>query len=80
MNDRESVRCPFCGAEPGQACAFWTDSGKPWMVLEDGVERRVVHAARYALTLPSNDRQEFWETAVEKYLATELAALGEEQP
>lgn len=37
--------------------------------------RRVVHAARYAETLPPGDRGAFWSTAVEKYLATKLAAI-----
>ena len=74
--DRESVPCPFCGAAIGEPCDF--PSGEPWIVVENGVERRTVHAARYAKTLPEADVAAFWETAVETYLSTELAALGEQ--
>lgn len=73
--NRETVFCPHCGAEPGQPCIF-VDT-PPWTVVEDGEERRVVHAARYAQTLTEDERQKFWEGAVDKYLSEQLAALKE---
>jgi hypothetical protein len=46
------------------------------MVVEDGISRRVVHAARYAELLPANERAAFWEGAVERYMAGELALMN----
>ncbi len=72
--DREAVRCPHCGANPDEACDF--PNGGPWTVVENGVERRVVHAVRYAQTLPQDERAEFWATATERYMSEQLAALS----
>lgn len=74
MTDRESVHCTVCGAEPGEACEF--PGGPAPMVVEDGISRRVVHAARYAELLPANERAAFWEGAVERYMAGELALMN----
>jgi hypothetical protein len=46
------------------------------MVNDNGVRRRVVHAARYAETLPKEERAAFWEGAVQRYMATELALMS----
>jgi len=70
---RETVDCPVCGSKAGDPCDFL--GAEPWMTKEDGEERRVVHAGRYALTLPADEQATFWETAVEGYLAKELTAL-----
>lgn len=75
MTDRESIGCTVCGAEPGQACEF--PDGPAPMVNDNGVLRRVVHAARYAATLPKEERAAFWENAVERYVSTELALMNE---
>lgn len=73
--DRESVGCTVCGATPGDPCDF---NGSPApMVNDDGVQRRSVHAARYAESLPPEARNAFWETAVESYLTKELALIAE---
>jgi len=71
--NRETVPCPHCVADPGEPCVF--PEGEPWTVVEDGIERRTVHAGRYALTLAPEDRRAFWSTALDKYLSDELAAL-----
>jgi hypothetical protein len=76
VSDREFVACSFCGSQPGQPCIF--PEGEPWTVIEDGVPRRTVHAARYAQTLPAKQRAAFWETAVGDYISRELAALDGE--
>jgi hypothetical protein len=70
---REFVACPFCGSEPGQACIF--PEREPWTVIENGMPRRTVHAARYAETLSADERPAFWENAVGEYIAHELEAL-----
>lgn len=74
--NRETVNCRVCGAAAGEPCYF--DGQPPGTVVENGVERRAVHAARYARTLPQGERAAFWETAVERYLAERLAALPAE--
>jgi len=75
--DRETVPCSWCRAQVGEPCYF--GDSPPWTVVEDGEERRVVHAARYARTLPEDARQEFWRNGVDRYLSEQLAALpGEE--
>lgn len=71
----ESVQCPFCGSAQGEACIF-TDGPAPFVDGGDG-PRRVVHAARYAESLPPEERQAFWRGAVERYMAIELAAMDE---
>lgn len=76
--DRESVACPVCGVQSGEPCDFL--GATPWMVNENGVERRTVHAGRYALSLPDDQRSAFWENAVETYLSQELAALKAVDP
>lgn len=74
MSNRETVKCPVCGVEIGKPCDF---NGKPAPEVNDnGVMRRVVHAGRYAQTLPENERSEFWESAIEKYLSTELGLMN----
>lgn len=74
MADRESAACRVCGSEPGEPCAF--PDGPAPMVNDNGVQRRVVHAARYAASLPEEERAAFWEAAVERYLTTELALMN----
>lgn len=75
MSQRESVGCPFCGADPQQPCDF---NGEPAPEVNDnGVMRRAVHAARYAQTLPEDERQAFWGSAVDKYLTTELGLMDQ---
>ena len=71
--NREILPCPACGAAIGAPCDFGTEP--PWTIVEDGEERRVVHAARYALTLPEAEVAAFWDGAIDKYLAEQLAAL-----
>lgn len=72
--DRETVACPVCAAASGEPCDF--SPGKPRMVVENGVERRVVHAGRYAQTLPEGEAAAFWGTAVDKYFAENLAPVS----
>ena len=77
MADRESFKCVVCGSDPGQACTF--PDGPAPMVDDNGEQRRVVHAARYAMTLTPEQRAAFWEGAVGRYLSTELALMAEAQ-
>ena len=72
--NRETVDCPVCGMKAGEPCDFL--GAEPWMTKEDGEERRVVHAGRYARTLPVDEQGAFWETAVESYLSTALTEAG----
>lgn len=72
--DRESVECILCRAQPGQACVF-ADGPAP-IVDDTATRRRAVHAARYAETLPPDQRGPFWEDAVERYLSTELERMN----
>ncbi len=73
--DREAVPCSVCGAVPTEACDF--PDGPAPMVDDNGAQRRVVHAARYAETLPPEDRPAFWARAVEDYMSAELARMDE---
>ncbi len=73
--DRESVECSQCGAQPSEACEF-VDGPAP-IVDDNGIKRRGVHAARYAASLPPEERGQFWATAVESYLAKELWLMAE---
>jgi hypothetical protein len=74
--DRESVVCPLCFAAVGEPCEF--PEGPPWTVFDDGIQRRVVHAGRYAETLPQDERAGFWRGAVGGYLNEQLTARTEE--
>ena len=71
--DREAVECPLCWAQPGQACDF-VDGPAP--TVDDNGTRRAVHAARYAASLPPEERGPFWENAVDSYLSAELERMN----
>jgi len=76
--DREAVECDLCRARPGEACEF-ADGPAP-LVDDNGIQRRAVHAARYAASLPPEERGPFWENAVDSYLSAELERMNAAAP